>query len=326
MISGSNPRVSVVIPLKRINAYLEECLFHLRAQTFRNFDVYVVTDDPETMAVEGMQVHFIASGAVPPNVKRMLAAQHSRAEIVALIDDDAYPVPEWLERAVRHFDRTQIIGVGGPGMTPPSDGAAQQASGAVYASTLVSGGYTYRYLPAKSRVVDDYPSCNLFLRREPFLRHVPDCVRYWPGEDTKLCLLMTKEEGGTIIYDPQVRVFHHRRALFWQHFRQVWNYAVHRGFFSKRYPETSFRPAYFVPSAFVMANIALFFLWPLSPSVRAIAPYLIVLYAAAVAWASVVSTRKHQASPFAVAAGIYLTHVTYGAGFLVGITRRELER
>ena len=74
---------------------------------------------------------------------------------MALIDDDAYPVPGWLAAAARHFLRTDIVGVGGPGITPPSDDPSQQTSGAVYASSLVSAGYTYRYLPAPAREVDE---------------------------------------------------------------------------------------------------------------------------------------------------------------------------
>ena len=108
--------------------------------------------------------------------------------------------------------------------------------------------------PRRARDVDDYPSCNLFVRRLPFVGHVGECLRYWPGEDTKLCMLLTKTEGKRIVYEPEAVVYHHRRALFWGHFRQVWNYAVHRGFFAKRYPDTSLRPQYFVPSTFVVAG------------------------------------------------------------------------
>ena len=36
-------KISVLIPLKRLNAYVRECLDALKAQTYRNFDVYVIT-------------------------------------------------------------------------------------------------------------------------------------------------------------------------------------------------------------------------------------------------------------------------------------------
>jgi glycosyltransferase involved in cell wall biosynthesis len=318
------PKISVIVPLKRLNAYAAECLRHLRSQTYRNFDVYVITDEPQCMDVPDLDVYFLASGPVPPNVKRMQAARASDAEIVAFIDDDAYPTPGWLEAAIGHFADASVIGVGGPGVTPPQDSAQRQASGAVYASRLVSASYVYRYLPRAQCDVDDYPSCNLIVRREPFLKHVPACLRYWPGEDTKLCLLLTREEGKRIVYDPQVAVYHHRRDLFWGHFRQVWNYAVHRGFFAKRYPETSLRPQYFIPSAFVLANLAFLPLWR-APSLRVPLLLVVGLYVVLTALASLEALRAHRANPLLVALGIYLTHVTYGFGFLLGIARPELD-
>jgi glycosyltransferase involved in cell wall biosynthesis len=317
-------KVSVVIPLRRLNAYVREALEHLAKQTYLNFDVYVVTDEPETIAQEGLVVHCLASGPVPPNIKRMMAAKASDAEVVALLDDDAYPVPEWLSAAMAHFRSDGVIAVGGPGVTPPGDSPSQRASGAIYASPLVSAGYVYRYLPAAPRDVDDYPSCNLLVRRDPFVRHVASCLRYWPGEDTKLCLLLTKVEGKRIVYEPAAIVYHHRRALFWGHFRQVWAYAVHRGFFAKRYPQTSLRPAYFVPSTFVVANVLAIPVLVLVPPSRVPLGGVLALYAALVA-ASAAATRDAHVSRRVVALGIYLTHVTYGLGFLSGLARRELD-
>jgi GT2 family glycosyltransferase len=319
----SQPRVSVIIPLKRINAYLRESLDVLRNQTYRNFDVYVITDDPESFATPDLDVKWLSSGPVPPNIKRQMAAKQSDAEIVALLDDDAYPVPQWLSAAVAHFADADVVGVGGPGVTPQDDPPLQQASGAVYVSPLVSAGYTYRYVPAKQMDVDDYPSCNLMVRRVAFLRCVPECVRYWPGEDTKLCMLLTND-GSRIVYDPGAIVYHHRRKLFWGHFRQVWNYAVHRGFFAKRYPETSLRPAYFVPSAFLLANIACVALLTVGPARGALLA-LAVLYACAVVLSALATRRSHPANPLTVSVGIYLTHLTYGLGFLSGLLRPELD-
>ena len=37
----------------------------------------------------------------------------ARGEIVAFIDDDAVPRPDWLRRLVRHFDDPEVGGVGG---------------------------------------------------------------------------------------------------------------------------------------------------------------------------------------------------------------------
>jgi cellulose synthase/poly-beta-1,6-N-acetylglucosamine synthase-like glycosyltransferase len=318
------PKVSVIIPLKRVNEYLRESLAHLRAQTFRNFDVYVITDDPQSIDIPDLDVTWLSSGPVPPNIKRMMAARASDAPIVALLDDDAYPVPEWLESAVVHFTDPRVVGVGGPGITPPQDPPSQQASGAVYVSPLVSARYTYRYVPREARYVDDYPSCNLIVRREPFLKYVPECLRYWPGEDTKLCMLLTQSDNSRIVYEPAAAVYHHRRKLFWGHFRQVWNYAMHRGFFAKRYPGTSLRAAYFAPSFFLLGNVAFVMLLPVE-RLRAALLALAAFYAAAVLVSALWARRSHAANPFVISVGIYLTHLTYGLGFLLGLLRPELD-
>jgi glycosyltransferase involved in cell wall biosynthesis len=317
------PKVSVLIPLRKLGPYVRESLAHLAKQTYANFDVYVITDEPEHIAQDGVTVHCMSSGPVPPNIKRMMAAQASDADVVALLDDDAYPVPEWLSAAVAHFAAADVVAVGGPGVTPPGDSPAQRASGAIYASPLVSAGYTYRYVPARRRDVDDYPSCNLLVRRAPFLRYVPECLQYWPGEDTKLCMLLTRE-GARIVYEPQALVYHHRRDLFWGHFRQVWNYAVHRGFFAKRYPDTSLRPQYFVPSTFALANVLALPAIALVPASRAVVGGTMALYAALVG-VSAAATGDARVNRRSVALGIYLTHLTYGLGFLRGLASRELD-
>jgi hypothetical protein len=162
------------------------------------------------------------------------------------------------------------------------------------------------------------------VRREPFLQYVPVCLRYWPGEDTKLCLLLTQNNDNRIVYEPRAAVYHHRRSLFWGHFKQVWNYAVHRGFFAKRYPETSLRPAYFVPSIFLIGNLLFAVLLPFA-NVRTALLAIAAFYACAVVGSALWTRRSHAANPLIVTAGIYLTHITYGLGFMLGLLRSELD-
>ncbi len=161
-------------------------------------------------------------------------------------------------RRPAHFADDGVIAVGGPGVTPPARSAARskQAEPCTCRRSCPRG-YMYRYLPDRPRDVDDYPSCNLLVRREPFLRARSAVPAVLARRRHQTCLLLTKSGASESFTSPAAVVFHHRRSLFWGHFRQVWNYAVHRGFFAKRYPETSLRPAYFVPSAFLVANAAL---------------------------------------------------------------------
>lgn len=311
-------KVSVIVPVARLNAYVRECIEHLARQTYRNFDVYVVTDEPETLDGVTLPVTLLATGPVTPNEKRNAAAGASDADIVALIDDDAYPTPEWLATAMRHFTDPQVVAAGGPAVTPLEDGPLQQAGGAVFASPLVTAAYTYRYVPGRRRDVEELPACNLLVRRDAFVRYAPDCSDAWPGEDSLLCALLVAG-GARIIYDPDARVFHHRRSLFGGHVRQVWRYAVFRGSSFRR--SGVLRAAYAVPTAFVIANLAFI---PALTSARLRVPALLAaaVYVACVLFEAVRARRTHRANPALVALGIYLTHLTYGTGFAAGAVTR----
>ena len=306
--------LSVIVPLREGSPYLDECLAHLREQTFRPFDVFLVPDEPLPRSAPDLRV--IASGPLLPNHKRRLAALASSADVLAFIDDDAYPDPAWLESALRHFADATIVAVGGPAFTPPGDSPPQRASGAIYAAAIVSSGTRRRYARGAAADVDAIPSCNLLVRRADFLRHVAACADYWPGEDTLLCHAL-RQEGGRIRYEPSAVVYHHRRPVFVPHLQQVWAYAVFRGFSLRRFPGSWRDGVYAVPAAFVLAHPALAF-----PHVRRRARYFVRLtvaaYAAAVVWTAVTGGRRARAHPLVVAVGIYLTHLTYGTGLVVG--------
>lgn len=316
------PAVSVIIPFKADGTNLRECLAHLERQTFRDFDVYLVPDAP--LEVEDARLHVIPSGPVLPNRKRQMAAEASSAEILAFIDDDAYPDPEWLANAVRHFADPNVVAAGGPAITPPDDSPRQRASGAIFASSLVTATTRHRYVAEAQRDVDGLASCNLLIRREAFLRDAEASVRYWPGEDILLCMFAARD-GARIIYDPRALVYHHRRTVFAAHLRQVWSYGRFRGFFLRRLSTSRADALYAVPAAFVLAHP--FTLAAMRRRDLRLPTLLAVgVYAALVIRAARRAAREERANPWLVAAGIYLTHLTYGCGTIVGWLRGDVAR
>ena len=277
--------------------------------------------DPEVKNKGTVPIHIIPTGPVNPAQKRDEALNYAKGEILAFIDDDAYPRKDWLKNAVNNFADPFVAAVGGPAITPGSDNARQKASGLVYSSFLVSGEYVYRYLPKKRIEVDDCPSCNFLIRRSVMQELGGFNTNFWPGEDTKLCLDITKKLGRKIIYDPSVLVYHHRRPLFMPHAKQVVNYALHRGYFVKRYPETSLRLPYFIPTLFFLSiitgGIFSVFLVP----IRIIYLLGLILYFSLVFAFSV--SKELRFIPY-VSSGIILTHITYGLYFLKGLLSKKL--
>jgi hypothetical protein len=79
---------------------------------------------------------------------------------------------------------------------------------------------------------------------------------------------------------------------------------------------------YFAPSAFVLAHA---FVLPMLARRRSRDAALLAIgtYAAAVTFSAVAESRAAKTNPLLVASGIYLTHLTYGAGTIAGWLRRR---
>ncbi len=193
----------------------------------------------------------VMTGDDPPGIKRDSASKIARGDILAFLDSDAYPDAEWLNEAEKVFNG-DIGAVCGPGVTPPTDNLRQKASGLIYALSP----YKYRYFPCKARDVEDFPSCNLFVRKSLFNKIGGFSTPHWPGEDTLLCLKIIAE-GKRVVYHPAVLVYHHRRELFKKHLAQVLRYAKMRGYFAKKHPRTSLQILYVLPTLFFLITLGI---------------------------------------------------------------------
>ena len=341
-----NPLVSIiVIEYKKTNSYLIECLNAIQKQTYQNFEIILETDYPLDLNYPKLKIVDYQGKYISPAKKRDHGAQIAKGEVVAFIDDDAYPDPHWLARIVPHFKNKNIVGVGGPGITPANVSWQEAASGWASASPIGAGPYIYRFLPGKKQFVDDYPSMNLSIRKEDFEAVGGYDSDFWPGEDTKLCLDLVNKTDKKIIYDPKVIVYHHRRPLWKGHLKQNGGFGLHRGFFARILPETSLRPIYFLPSIMLLGLIFVIISSTFSPLViarskatwqsqsvisfiqmiglYAFAVYFIALFLNAI-WIYVVIARSKAtwqsriAQSFISIPTIFVTHLWYGVRFIQG--------
>jgi O-antigen/teichoic acid export membrane protein len=318
--------VSVIIPFKQLNDYAREAVSHVQAK-FPQCTVILVPDGQDSAPVPGT-LSIPSAPVISPGGKRDMAARLAPGEVLAFLDDDAYPDEGWLARALAHFDDPTVAAVGGPGVTPPSDNRRQRASGWVLASALTSAGYTYRYRPGRRRDVDDYPSMNLLVRKSDFEAVGGFATHYWPGEDSELCRKLTLHLGKRIVYEPTAVVYHHRRPVLSAHLRQQARYGLHRGHFARRFEGNSRSLPYLLPTLFVLG----LFFGPLTALTSAIALFaygiVLALYAAAVVSTSVwVYHHERDVRTAGLAAiGIVATHVVYGVAYLRGLLTRNLPR
>ena len=313
--------VSIIIAAKTWQKSLEECVGRCLELDFSDYEIIILPDYHIERELDG-HIRVVPTGPITPPQKRDISIEHARGEILAFIDDDAYPRADWLKNALENFKDDAVAAVGGPAVTPSGDTLRQRASGNIYSSFLVSGQYVYRYLPRERLELDDYPTCNLLVRKSIMQALGGFNTHFWPGEDTKLCLDITKRLGKKIIYDPDVLVYHHRRPIFLPHLKQVASYALHRGYFVRRYPDTSLKISYFIPSIFLLflftGAILSFFLSP----IRAVYLAILSCYALLV---FIFNIFQETLLIFLVFFGTILTHLTYGFYFLIGLFTKKLK-
>ena len=323
-------KFSIIIPVKAINDYVKETVTYIQNLTTSTWELIIIPNNPEpNQWQQDKRITIFPSGRVGPADKRDLGAKQATGEILVFLDDDSYPEPNLLETATQYFQDQSIVALGGPAITPPQDGFWQKVSGAVFLSKL-SGGAPERYIPiGKVREIEDWPSVNLMVRKQEFLSIGGFNSPYWPGEDTKLCLDLINKTGKKILYIPQMQVWHHRRAGLLEHLKQVGAYGLHRGFFAKKYPETSRKPLYFAPSAllvFLIATVVVQLFFQNQQELNLILKIGWTIYSLALIKAFL-DMNKYESTIVSAIAIIYtfLTHLVYGAKFIQGLLSTKMK-
>jgi GT2 family glycosyltransferase len=317
IMQDNNIIFSIIIPLPRFNGYIREAVPYYERLSLQNFEIIILPDsDEDEILSNKLTIKIVPSGKVGPAEKRDLGAKYASGKILAFTDDDAYPDQNWLSSALPYFQDESVAAIGGPAVTPKTDTFWQRISGNVYSSFMTSFVYRKRYVKT-GKVHEDFdlPSVNLIVRKDVFDKIGGFDSTFYPGEDTKLCLEI-KKLGYKIIYNPDVMVFHHRRNLFPNHFRQIANYALHRGFFAKKFPETSRKLSYFVPSLFLLFILA-------GGIITLIFPILAIFYFGVLAFYFLLNIITaftiNLPEYFWTVIGVFLSHLVYGFNFLKGI-------
>jgi cellulose synthase/poly-beta-1,6-N-acetylglucosamine synthase-like glycosyltransferase len=317
--------VSIIVACKTIDPYVKECIAECLQLNYQNFELLVLPDYEENLSESRIRV--LPTGPIKPSDKRNIGVNVANGEVVAFIDGDAYPDKDWLKNSLKYFDDPNVAAVGGPGLTPETDSTMQKASGEILSSFLGAGPLSFRHSAKLPRKCDDLPTVNLIVRRSTFKQMGGFNSTYWPGEDTKFCLDLVYGLGKDALYAPDVMVYHHRRVLFRPHLKQIAGYGLHRGYFSRRFPETSRRFLYFIPSILVLGIPGILLIGYLNESVRLLSLFPLFAYFVLIGVGAVTIGFRRR-SPNLVGPiflGAVATHLWYGAFFLRGLLSRKID-
>ena len=217
--NSSFPKISVVVCSYNGAETIRECLEALQKVDYPDFEVIVVNDGStdELAKIAGeYPVNLISTpnrGLSSARNTGMLAAT---GEIVAYIDDDAYPDAHWLQYLAHAFTTGDYAGIGGPNIPPPGDG--------IIAESVANAPGGPAHVLISDQIAEHIPGCNMAFRREALLAVGGfDPLYRAAGDDVDLCWKI--QAAGMIIgFHPSAVVWHHRRNSVKAYWRQQKGY------------------------------------------------------------------------------------------------------
>ncbi|HTD79346.1 MAG TPA: glycosyltransferase, partial [Chloroflexota bacterium] len=150
-------------------------------------------------------------------------------EIVAYLDDDAIPDPDWLTHVVTTFASGPFAAVGGPNVLPAHSNAIAECV------ANAPGGPTH--VLVSDREAEHIPGCNMAIRTDA----LAEIGGFDPqfrvaGDDVDVCWRLL-DSGRRIAFSPGAVVHHHRRRSVRAYLRQQRGYGKAEALLERKHPE-----------------------------------------------------------------------------------------
>ena len=226
------PRISVVVCTYNGSRTLRECLAKMKEVDYPDFEVIVVDDgstDATPLIARESGYRLVQDGRQGLSGARNSGMRTATGEIVAYIDDDAWPDPHWLRYLALAFLESDHAGIGGPNLPPAGDG--------LIAASIANAPGNPNHVLLSDSEAEHIPGCNMAFRRENLLAIGGFDTRFWrAGDDVDVCWRL-RDRGWTLGFSPAAVVWHHRRGSIRAFWRQQLGYGAAEGLLEQKFPE-----------------------------------------------------------------------------------------
>lgn len=291
------PRFSIILPVKT-GGYVAAL------DTLRQAD----------LAGEAFEI-ILAEGHAP-SCQRNLAAGVASGDVLYFLDDDSCIDPGNLQLCRTAMADERVAVVGGPSLTPPSDGRLQRLIGLALASVIGSGSVRNRYRSCgavRETTEKELILCNLIIRRSVFLEMGGFDERLYPNEENEL-MDRIRSAGFKLLHVPLMVVQRSQRPTVLAFARQMFAYG--RGRAQQTILSGSVSIVSFIPLLFNIYLLLLPFAAIIHPLFMVpLGVYVLVIVSATMY--SMAATRNLETCGLLLL--FPLMHVVNGCGLLRGL-------
>jgi glycosyltransferase involved in cell wall biosynthesis len=226
------PRISVIVCTHNGSRTIRDCLAGLQQLDYPAWEVIVVddgsTDDTAALARQ-FDFRLIRTVHIGLAAARNVGLKAATGEIVAYIDDDAWPDPHWLRYLALTFMNGRCAGAGGPNIRPP-------AGGMVADSIANSPGGPIHVMLTDTEA-EHLPGCNMAFRKQLLEAAGGFDSRFWvAGDDVDVCWQL-QAAGLRLAFSPAAVVWHRAPKTIFAYWNQQYGYGKAEALLKVKWPD-----------------------------------------------------------------------------------------
>jgi GT2 family glycosyltransferase len=225
------PRVSVIVCTHNGERTLPECLEGVRSLSYPDFETIVVDDGSTDASADIARAHgatLVQTERRGLSFARNAGLARAAGEIVAFLDDDAYPDPDWLHYVAASLSSSAHVGVGGPNIPPDDDGLVADCVAAAPGGPI--------HVLISDRQAEHLPGCNMAFRKSALEEIGGFDERFRAaGDDVDVCWRL-EESGGTLGFSAGAVVMHRRRDSVRRYLKQQYGYGKAEALLERKWP------------------------------------------------------------------------------------------
>lgn len=323
----NHPFISLLLPIRNEENYIEACLNSLRAQDYPADQMEILvadglsTDNTRQIVSNWMKqdprirVYDNPKQIVPIGLNLLIP--QAKGDILIRVDGHCVLASDYVSKCVRHLLEDGVDGVGGP-MHSIGQDIISQVTAVAMSSKFGVGNSSFRTETGLTKLADTVPFPaytrtiidKIGLYDEELVRNQDDEYNY-----------RIRAAGGKILLADDVRSEYFSRGSFTKLWKQYFQYGFWKVRVLQKHPG-QMSPRQFVPPLFVLSLLVSLVLSLAVPWAWWVLAGILGAYLLANLTASLLTalrTRLH--APWLLPLAFSILHLAYGLGFLVGLVR-----